>query len=314
MERVIVTGCAGFIGGHLASFLLDNGYSVLGIDNLSTSGTAVLDVLKKKGLIFFEEDIRNEEEINSIFKNFKPTCVFHQAAYAFVEQSFKDPENVMSINVQGTKNVAQASKNVDAAFVYASSSAIYGNCIAPQKTSDIPNPTSPYAESKLLSEKAVESIQNLRSVGLRYFNVYGPHQSTAYGSVIPAWFTAAKESRPMEIYGSGKISRDFTFVNDVVKANMIAKRLLKNSKTCTKIFNVGTENSTTLSQLRNNIQKICNTVYNIEANCPVENRPKRLGDVEELLAGKENILNSCETVDMIKGLNESAWFYMKEKT
>jgi len=212
VERIIVTGCAGFIGGHLSSHLLEHGYEVVGIDNLSTSGPVVIDELRAKGLIFFQEDIRDAQRMKEIFLDVQPSCVFHHAAYAFVEQSFKDPENVMSINVTGTKIMAELSAKVVASLVYASSSAVYVNRASPLKTTDPTSPTSPYAESKLLSEKVVSEVPDLLSIGLRYFNVYGPHQSTAYGSVIPAWFSAAKNQRPLEIYGSGDISRDFTYV------------------------------------------------------------------------------------------------------
>jgi len=313
MNKVVVTGCAGFIGGHLTSYLLDNGYQVLGIDDLSTSGEEVLKSLKAKGLDFYKEDVRNFLRVKDIFEEFQPDFVFHQAAYAFVEQSFKDPDHVMSINVEGTRNIAELSRNQNAGLVYASSSAVYGDNPSPQKTSGKVGPTSPYADSKLLSEKAVEEIQNLKSVGLRYFNVYGPYQSTAYGSVIPAWFTAAKEKRPLQIYGSGDISRDFTYVDDVVTANILAKEVLEREKSCCKVFNVGTEKSTTLSELRRNIQEICEKHYSIETNCPDKPMPMRKGDVKELLAGDENILNYHSTIDMIDGLKKSAWFYMKEK-
>ena len=313
--KVIVTGAAGFIGGHIAKTMLKLGHEVLGIDNLSTSGKEFLPILIDLGMKFEKIDITDEQGVENVFASFCPDVVFHHAAYAFVAQSFENPDFVKKVNELGTKIIGLSCSKHKTKLVYASTSAVYGDCKSPQHTSDKASPTSPYANSKLNGEIIIEKIkqnQGLCAIGLRYFNVYGPYQSTAYGSVIPTWFTCAKNKESIKIFGRKDISRDFTYVDDVVNANIKAANILKEKNNHHEIFNVGTEKSTSLNLLSKIIKNICKK-YSIDVKIDSNNYPARKGDVYKLLAGDKNILKNTKTIDINEGLEKSSWFYMKEK-
>jgi UDP-glucose 4-epimerase len=316
MKKVVVTGGAGFIGSHLSLKLRDVGFDVLVIDNLSTSDEDTVNILKSHNVKFLKSDIRDLDLMIETIKSFNPDYIFHHAAYAFVEQSFLDPEKVMSINVKGTENIAIAAIESNSNIIYASSSAVYGDKPAPQRTDGEVNPGSPYAESKLLSEHVVKNVfidSKLKSVGLRYFNVYGPRQSTSYGSVIPAWFTAARLGKPLTIFGDEKISRDFTFVKDIVNANLKLMEMIDKKIDIENIWNVGTGVSTTLFELRNEIAKISKNVYGKDVIIPKKLGPRRNGDTMELLCGDRNILKNSLTTSLNDGLEQSSEWYYKEK-
>jgi len=246
MDKVIVTGGAGFIGSHLAGALIEKGYEVHIIDNLSGG---------KKGnvnsrAVFHQKDIRDFAEIAPIFKNGK--YVFHLAARPRVQVSIQDPLATNAVNVDGTLNVLVAARDAKAKrLVFSSSSSVYGN----QKTLPLrenmeANPLSPYGLHKLIGEQycvLFGVVYGLEAVSLRYFNVYGPGMNPkgAYALAIGKFFEQRKKNKPLTITSDGKQSRDFTHVRDVARANLLAAESAKVGKG--EVINIGAgENRTIL--------------------------------------------------------------------
>ncbi|GIW67031.1 MAG: NAD dependent epimerase/dehydratase [Candidatus Parcubacteria bacterium] len=231
MTKVLVTGGAGFIGSHLVDRLIKEGYKVIVIDNLSSG--------KKENLnpkaIFHKVDICNLEKILSLFKGVN--YVFHTAALPRVQLSIDKPIETHRVNIDGTLNVLYASyKNKVRRVIYSSSSSVYGEQKSlPLKESMTPNPLSPYALQKLVGEyycKLFSSLYDLETVSLRYFNVYGPRMDPEgpYALVIGRFLKLKKEGKPLTIYGDGKQTRDFTYIDDVVEANILAMKSKKVGK------------------------------------------------------------------------------------
>lgn len=254
----LVTGAAGFIGSHIIQELLRN-HRVIGFDNLSTGKHSNLSEVKQivgaeawERFTFIEGDIRNPADVNRAFKH-KPDYVLHQAAIGSVPKSLVDPVTTHEVNVTGFLNILQASKASQVKrVVYASSSAVYGDCISqPAEVSKIGNTLSPYGLSKRANELYAE-IQyrcfGLSSTGLRYFNVCGSRQDPNgdYAAVIPKWIDAMRKNERIYINGDGHTSRDFCPVQNIVQANIKAARLTTPGSF---IFNVALGNATSLNQL-----------------------------------------------------------------
>ncbi|GBD34498.1 UDP-N-acetylglucosamine 4-epimerase [bacterium HR35] len=231
MTKVLVTGGAGFIGSHLVNRLIKEGYKVIVIDNLSSG--------KKENLnpkaIFYKVDICNLERILPLFKGVD--YVFHLAANPHIIFSIEHPIETHKVNVDGTLNILYASyKNKVKRLIFASTSAVYGKQKnLPLKESMIPNPISPYGLHKLIGEyycKIFSSLYDLETVSLRYFNVYGPRMDPEgpYALVIGRFLKLKKEGKPLTIYGDGKQTRDFVYVDDVVEANILAMKSKKVGK------------------------------------------------------------------------------------
>ncbi len=222
-KRICVTGGAGFIGSNIAE-VLSHHNDVIVVDNLSTGKKENLSGLDVR---FIKGDILDAKVLRRAFKDVD--YVFHQAALPSVPRSMKEPLNSNSNNVDGTLNVLVAARDAQVKkIVFASSSAIYGDTPTLPKVEDmLPMPLSPYAVSKLAGEyycKVFWLAYGLPTVMLRYFNVYGPRQdpSSQYAAVIPKFIAAAFSNKPLTIFGDGMQSRDFTFVKDVVQANLRA--------------------------------------------------------------------------------------------
>lgn len=252
--KVVVTGSAGFIGGHLAEELLNFGYEVLGVDNLY-SGLEATESL----LCSYEKytkcriDIRSKD-ILDIMIDFKPSVVFHLAARSGVAPSVIDPIESHNINVNGTLNMLEASKASGVKrFVFSSSSSVYGGSeILPTQESVTLNPKSPYALQKKTGEeycKMYSKLYGLDAVSLRYFNVFGPRQraDSAYAAVISSFCHSIKQEKNPIIYGDGKQFRDFTYVKNVVNANILAGFADKNL--AGESFNIGCGRKTDLIKL-----------------------------------------------------------------
>lgn len=225
-NKVLVTGGAGFIGSNLVAELLRKGKSVKVLDNFS-SGKRENLMKFGKDIELIEGDIRSyhivREAVNDV------DVIFHQAALPSVPRSIKDPITTNEVNVNGTLNVLDAAVSASVRrVIYASSSSVYGdNPELPKHEGMLPNPLSPYAVSKLAGEKycAVFSrVYGLETIALRYFNVFGPNQDpgSQYSAVIPKFITAMEKDQRPVIYGDGEQSRDFTFVSNVVDANILA--------------------------------------------------------------------------------------------
>ncbi len=228
MSTCLVTGGAGFIGSHLVNRLINDGHKVIVIDNLSEGKKENLNPKAK----FYKLDICNLEKIMPLFKGID--YVFHLAAIPRVPLSVEKPIETHKVNVDGTLNVLYASyKNNVKRFIFASSSSVYGNQkTLPLKETMIPNPLSPYGLQKLIGEmycKLFSNLYGLQTVSLRFFNVYGPRMNPegAYALAIGKFLKLKKEGKPLTIYGDGKQTRDFIFIDDVIEALVLVMKSKK---------------------------------------------------------------------------------------
>jgi UDP-glucose 4-epimerase len=273
--RVLVTGGAGFIGSHLAEALLARGDEVVVCDNFATGRRE--NVLRLGDAIeLVEGDLRSYERAHAAVKGCE--VVFHQAALGSVPRSVQDPLTSNAANVNGTLNVLLASRDAGVRrVVFASSSSIYGRNPALPKQEDMrPLPISPYAVSKLAGETYCQSFSEvfgLETVALRYFNVFGPRQDpqSQYAAVIPKFIVALKSGQAPTIYGDGEHSRDFTYIDNVVAANLLAS---ESSRAVGETMNVACGDRFTLNQLMANLREIIGT------DLQAEHAPDRPGDVK----------------------------------
>lgn len=235
---MLVTGGAGFIGSALVKALLKRGDSVVVLDNLLTG--AVANVPDEAEFVL--GDVCDPAAVAAVCEGVD--TIFHQAAVGSVPRSLEDPETTERTNVLGTLTVLRAAEAHGVRrLVYASSSSVYGESTTPVNREDAPtDPASPYAVSKLAAEQYCRvwaRLKGLSTVSLRYFNVFGPGQSerSRYAAVFPAFASALLEYRPPEIHWDGQQSRDFTYVDDVVRANVLAAEA--SDEASGKVFNVG---------------------------------------------------------------------------
>jgi len=249
--KYAVTGGAGFIGSHLVKNLVEHGDEIIVIDNLNTGKKKNIEKFSEK-IDFFEVDIRDFNAIEDILKNVDG--IFHEAALASVQDSFRIPDEFFDVNVKGTENIFKIGKKLGIKVVYASSSSVYGNPIqVPIKESDGKNPFNPYAKTKLEDDELAEKYarNGLKVIGLRYFNVFGPGQSKEYAGVIKLFLERIQQGLPPLINGDGLQVRDFVYVNDVVNANMLAME----SNVDGEFFNIGTNSVVSVLDLANMIIK-----------------------------------------------------------
>ncbi len=249
--KYAVTGGAGFIGSHLVKKLVERGNEVIVIDNLNTGKKQNIEKISKK-IDFFEVDIRDFSAIENILKNVDG--IFHEAALASVQDSFRIPDEFFDVNVNGTENIFKIAKKLGIKVVYASSSSVYGNPISiPIKENDDKNPFNPYAKTKLEDDKLAEKYakNGLKVIGLRYFNVFGPRQSKEYAGVIKLFLGRIQQGLSPLINGDGLQVRDFVYVDDVVNANILAME----SDVDAGFFNIGTGNTISILDLATMIIK-----------------------------------------------------------
>ncbi len=259
-RRWLVTGAAGFIGSHLVETLLDLGQRVTALDNFATGHRRNLEAVRAAvgdaawaNLRFIEGDIRNPEDCRAACEGVQH--VLHQAALGSVPRSLADPATTNAVNVGGFLNMLVAARDAQVArFVYAASSSTYGDHPGLPKVEDrIGRPLSPYAVTKYVNELYADVFARsygLRSIGLRYFNVFGPRQDPdgAYAAVIPRWCAALRDGREVRIHGDGQTSRDFCFVANAVQANLLAACTEREDALDT-VYNVAVGDRTTLGEL-----------------------------------------------------------------
>ena len=225
-RRVLVTGAAGFIGSHMCRRLVADGHDVVGLDDLSEGSLANLADTPEVNLI--EADLRDEQAVRDAARGC--AAIYHQGAKRSVARSMDEPGLIADVNVRGTLNVLLAARDQHASVVSASSSSVYGDQTTFPLTEDMtPQPRSPYAAAKLAAEVFVGGLHRsygLRAVSLRYFNVYGPGMdpTSQYALVVPLFVTACLTGTRPVIQGDGEQSRDFTYIDDVVEANLLAAR------------------------------------------------------------------------------------------
>lgn len=282
--KILITGSAGFIGYHVTRHLLSDGMQILGIDNLNNyyNQNLKLERLKilrsYKNFSFKKVDISDRNRIKSVFSSFKPEKVVNLAAQAGVRYSLKNPYAYMSSNLDGFLNVIELCKDFEVSgLVYASSSSVYGNNKnKPFKISDrVDNPISLYGATKRANELIAYSyshIYKLKTTGLRYFTVYGPW----YRPDMALYIFAKKISNgdSINVYNNGKMKRDFTFIDDIVKGTISA---LNKNYDC-EIFNLGNNKSENLMTVINLLEKALNKKAKINF------LPIQPGDVKETLA------------------------------
>ena len=249
--KILVTGGAGFIGSHIVEYLVQRGDSVTVVDNLNTGKIENLKSVFKK-INFAQIDIRDFKVLKNLMENVDG--VFHQAAMASVQDSFRIPEKFHDVNVNGTENIFKIAKEFGIKVVYASSSSVYGDTsILPITESDEKRPINPYAKTKLEKDKLAEQYakNGLKVIGLRYFNVFGPRQSKEYAGVIKLFLERIQQGLPPLVNGDGLQIRDFVYVDDVVNANILSME----SDIDFEFFNIGTGTTISILDLANIIIK-----------------------------------------------------------
>ena len=249
--KILVTGGAGFIGSHIVEYLVQRGDSVTVVDNLNTGKIENLKSVFKK-INFAQIDIRDFKVLKNLMENIDG--IFHQAAMASVQDSFKIPEKFHDVNVNGTENIFKIAKEFGIKVVYASSSSVYGDTsILPTTESDEKRPINPYAKTKLEKDKLAEQYakNGLKVIGLRYFNVFGPRQSKEYAGVIKLFLERIQQGLPPLVNGDGLQIRDFVYVDDVVNANILSME----SDIDFEFFNIGTGTTISILDLANIIIK-----------------------------------------------------------
>lgn len=291
----LITGVAGFIGSHLLESLLNAGQEVVGLDNFSTGFPANLeDVQRQVGqkawrrFRFIEGDIRDPATCQLACKGMD--FVLHQAALGSVPRSIADPLATHLANVDGTLNLFLAARDAGVRrVVFASSSSVYGdNPDLPKVEAHIGAPLSPYALSKRITEDyaaVLSRTYGFHSIGLRYFNVFGPRQNTQgpYAAVIPLWISAMLRGEPCTVFGDGETGRDFTYVANVVQANLRAATCRKNL-TDRRIFNVACGTRTTLLELHRVIQEEVAMLRPGAPSFPLRHAEARPGEIRDSLA------------------------------
>ena len=307
MNHCLVTGGAGFIGSHLVEALVKRGDAVRVLDNLSTGRAENLAAVSR-AIELVEGDIRDRDTVRDATQGVDR--VFHQAALVSVPLSVKDPTTTFAINVDGTLNLLEAARQAGVrSFVFASSSAVYGDLPGLPKTeTSAVNPISPYGLSKYIDEqyaKLYSQLYGLQTVGLRYFNVYGPRQdpSSPYSGVISIFIERLLANAPATIYGGGQQTRDFIYVSDVVQANLLAAECAAASD---QVFNISRNEAHTILQLWETLQLLVGTALTPQFGA------ERQGDVRHSRASFEKargILGFEPEIDLAVGLRRTlAWY------
>ena len=306
--KIVITGGAGFIGSNLAEELSkgkDN--EVIIVDDLSTGK---IENIKSLNVKFIKGSVTDLNLLKSVLKDVD--YVFHLAAIASVQKSIEDPKETDEVNAKGTLNVLIAARDSGVKkVIFVSSSAVYGDIPELPKREDmVPNLLSPYAVTKLLGEyycKVFNDVYGLKTISLRFFNVYGPKQDpySDYAAVIPKFINMVLENKPPVIYGDGRQTRDFTFVKDVVMANILAMR-----SDATGVYNITNGNAISINELAEIIINI------IEKNLKPIYKVQREGDIKHSLGNISKArkdLGYEPKYSFDKGIAMCSDYFLKEK-
>ncbi|RPH30644.1 SDR family oxidoreductase [bacterium] len=309
----LVTGGGGFIGSHIVEELLLRGQRVRVLDNFSTGrreNLAFPGMAARQNLEVVEGDICDAAGVRSAMRGID--FVLHEAALASVQRSIDDPLATNEVNVRGTLNVLLAARGAGVKrLVFASSSSVYGDSVASPKREDLPaNPLSPYAVSKLAGERyciAFHLAYKLPAVCIRYFNVFGPRQdpNSQYSAVIPRFITALLKGKPSTIFGDGLQSRDFTYVSNVVHANILACTC---NEAIGRVLNVACGEEHSLLQLHEELSRI------IGAKASPSFEPARTGDVRHSRAATglaRSLLGYSPVIGWEEGLLKTVEYYQR---
>jgi UDP-glucose 4-epimerase len=307
--KYIITGGAGFIGSHIVEELAKQQHEVVILDNFFSGRMEnIKPFLKKKNVAFVKGSITDLSVLKKIFEG--ADGIFHEGAIASVPRSIANPLATNEANVTGTLNVLIASRDCDVRKVlFASSSSVYGNTPTLPKREDMtPDPLSPYAVSKLTGEhylKVFSEVYGLKTLSLRYFNVFGPRQDpkSEYAAVIPRFITKIFSHESPTIYGDGSQTRDFTYVKDVVQANIRAME-----SDAEGVFNVAYCKRIDLNELAYQIMEITGITV------PLVYEPPRTGDVRDSLADirrAQEAFGYAPEYTVRRGLEETIAWYRK---
>lgn len=277
--KYVVTGGAGFIGSHIVEVLAQHHHEIVILDNLfSGNFSNIQPILKTKNVTFVHGSVTDISLLRQIFED--ADGIFHEAAIASVQQSVQNPLETHDVNSTGTLNVLIAARDCGVKkIVCASTAAVYGdNPHLPKREDMIPELLSPYAVSKLTGEyycSVFSQLYGIKTVSLRYFNVYGPRQDSGseYSGVISKFIAQARQSKPITIFGDGTQTRDFVFVSDVVSANILAMK-----SGVQGVFNIGCGVQTSLNELAETVKNI------VGIDVPVIYGPSREGDINKSCA------------------------------
>jgi nucleoside-diphosphate-sugar epimerase len=308
----LITGGAGFIGSNIAREALRRGHEVTILDNFSTGHWSNLSDVRERARIV-EGDIRSYHIVRKAMEGV--SVVFHQGALPSVPRSITDPITTNEVNVQGTLNILHAALDAGCRRVlFASSSSIYGDAPETVKSEDLHvRPLSPYAVSKLAGEKYMQvfhHIYGLETVALRYFNVFGPYQDpdSPYSAVIPLFIRAYLEGRRPMINGDGKQSRDFTYIDNVVHANLLAAEA---PEAAGKVMNIACGDSITVNHLAEELSRLTG-----RSDIIPEHGPPRAGDVKHSRAHiglAADLLSYSPVVDFNEGLKKTVSFMQQRR-
>jgi len=313
MSQYLITGIGGFIGSSIARALLARGDKVRGIDNFSTGKRENIGEILDK-IEFHEADILDLAAMRSSCAGVD--FVFHEAAIPSVPKSVQDPLGSNQANIDGTVNVLVAARDAKVKrVIYAASSSAYGDTPTLPKREDMtPDPISPYAVAKLASEHYMISFYRcygLETVSLRYFNIFGPRQdpSSPYSGVLAKFITLMLRGEQLTVFGNGEQSRDFTYIDNAVTANLLACEAAP-EKVAGKVFNVATGHRVTLNESLQVLRKL--TGYSGQAKYG----PERAGDIKHSLAdisSAEAALGYKPTVDFEEGLKRTVEWYRQQR-
>jgi len=318
-NKILVTGAAGFIGSNLCEALIEKGNHVVALDNYSTGKKEnIQHLFDHPNFEFIQGDIRNLSDcIKAVYG---VDYVLHQAALGSVPRSIKDPITSNDVNVSGFLNMLMASKDSGVKrFVYAASSSTYGDSASLPKLEDnIGKPLSPYAITKYVNELYADVFSKtygIETIGLRYFNVFGRKQDPngAYAAVIPKFVSQLIKKESPVINGDGEYSRDFTYIDNVVQANLLCL-VVKEKKALNTVYNIAYGERSTLNELTNYLKYYLSEVDESIKDIPILHGPNREGDVAHSLASidkAKKLLNYNPQYSLQQGLKEAIEWYWK---
>lgn len=326
-RKWLVTGCAGFIGSHLVETLLKHGQRVIGLDNFETGFPRNLEAAIEGGGHGAKERFEFLEGNVADLVACRAACagvdaILHEAGFISVPLSVEEPLRCHATNVTGTLNLLIAARDAGVRnFVYASSAAVYGDDqTMPQREERIGRPLSPYGASKLMDEqyaRLASQLYGLSTVGLRYFNVFGPRQNPrgGYAAVIPQWISTLVEGGVCTMNGDGAQTRDFCHVANVVQANLLAASV-ENSAEQGRVYNVALGGSTTLLELHRMIREHLTALDPDLKPEPPQHGPPRAGDIWHSSADITKIsteLGYAPEITVDAGLRETTRWYAQAR-
>jgi len=278
--RILITGFAGFVGSHLTETLVKAGYDVYGLDDFSSGNIwKVREILDYQNFKYKRGDIRDKNLVYDMMRDMD--CVFHLAAQIHVDKSYVEPELTYDVNVRGTQNILEAAKWYDVRVIYASSSEVYGSAMdGPIDEHHELNAPHPYGASKIAADRMCYAYAKTFSMNIRimrFFNIFGPRQADeGYGGVISKWIRLMMAGKPAMIYGEGKATRDYTYIDDAIRAYLAAFEKPVNPDNF--VINIGTGKEVSIKEIALDYLP----ANGLEWRKPVYVEP-RIGEVERLI-------------------------------